>query len=98
MCDKLETLDTGLLGALMGRRPVAAPRLLRCLASEGVRAIDIAAGSHHSLVTSENQGCWAFGSNQWWQLGLTEAVDMFEPAQVCALEKPPFMYDSCSSH
>jgi hypothetical protein len=37
------------------------------------RVCDIAAGGHHSLVAVPGEGCWGFGTNSWWQLGLLEA-------------------------
>jgi hypothetical protein len=74
--------SAGWLGMFMGSRPVATPQLLRGLATEGVRAVDVAAGHHHSLVATQDRGCWVFGSNQWWQLGLPEPSNRMEPTQV----------------
>jgi alpha-tubulin suppressor-like RCC1 family protein len=75
-------LSAGWLGMFMAPRPVRAPRLLRGLATQGVQAVDVAAGNHHSLVATQIQECWGFGSNRWWQLGLPEPADIMEPTQV----------------
>jgi alpha-tubulin suppressor-like RCC1 family protein len=57
------------------------PRLLRNLATTG-KAVDVAAGSYHSVVALDQSECVGFGTNKWWQLALPETRSYQEPEPV----------------
>jgi len=84
------------LGYESESKKVILPRLVEGL--EEHRVTDVACGLAHTLVCTRNGQCFAFGDNEFGQLGVAEIALSYEPVRSAELESYHILYVACGSH
>ncbi|XP_015761369.1 PREDICTED: E3 ubiquitin-protein ligase HERC2-like [Acropora digitifera] len=84
------------LGYESEARKVMLPRLVEGLSEH--RVTDVACGLSHTLVCTKNGRCFAFGDNQFGQLGVTGISQSYKPVNAVELESYRIIYVTCGSH
>lgn len=100
LCGMGELYTWGKEGPRLGyeskARKVMLPRLVEGLQEH--RVTDVACGVSHTLVCTRNGQCFAFGNNEFGQLGITGITQSYEPVRAVELESYHIVFVTCGSH
>lgn len=100
VCGPGELYTWGKQGPQLGyeseARKVMLPRLVGGLSEH--RVTDVACGLSHTIVCTKNGQCFAFGDNQFGQLGVTGISQSYKPVNAVELESYRIIYVTCGSH
>lgn len=84
------------LGYESESRKVMLPRLVDALQEH--RVTDVSCGLAHTLVCTRNGQCFAFGDNEFGQLGVSGIPLSYEPVRAVELESYHITFVTCGSH